>query len=172
MTYFLTRCIPYTLWSLTSAYANWHFAKKLWQTSLSYLDHLASQEGDDPPVRRSKYVKIVLLVILILITIALAYLYTYDTYWTVGNGLVFNINNYLTGFMFGLNALSYIPVCISLYNFTRALKKNNSQDANKCLFSTFFIMLLLNFSAFFMIFVSQSIFYQMSNESISTKGLQ
>ena len=116
--------------------------------------------------------KIVLLVILILITIALAYLYTYDTYWTVGNGLVFNINNYLTGFMFGLNALSYIPVCISLYNFTRALKKNNSQDANKCLFSTFFIMLLLNFSAFFMIFVSQSIFYQMSNESISTKGLQ
>ena len=147
------------MWTLTSAYANWHFAKKLWQTSLSYLDHLSSHDSVDPPERRTKYVKIVLLVILILITIALAFVYTNDTHWILGHGLAFNINNYLTGFMFGLNALSYIPVCISLYNFNRALKENASQDANKCLFSTFFIMLTLNFCAFFMIFVSQSIFY-------------
>ena len=133
---------------------------------------MASQDGGDPPVRRTKYVKLVLLAILILITIAFAFVYAYDTYWIVGDGLAFNINNYLTGFMFGLNALSYIPVCISLSNFTRALKENDSQNANKCLFSTFFFIVLLNFCAFFMIFVSQSIFYQMRNQSISIKGLQ
>ena len=109
-----------------------------------------------------------ILALLILISLSLGALYTFETKWVTNIGIGINFNNYLTGFLFTLNFISFIPICVSLLNFNRALKRGDPENMNKCLWWTFFMVVLLNFLTFMIVFVIQNILYLSTEDTIET----